>query len=58
MSSYRVVVHFVDNELVQDFKEELLKNYREAVEDGLQYYIAAELDIQDRAQNFTVGDSR
>ena len=53
-----MVVHFVDNELVQDFKEDLLKNYREAVEDGLQYYIAAELDIQDRAQNFTVGDAR
>lgn len=51
-------MHFVENELVQNFKEELLKNYREALEDGLQYYIAAELDIQDKAQNFTVGDSR
>ena len=35
-----------------------MKNYREAFEDGLQYYIAAELDLQDKAENFTVGDSR
>lgn len=43
---YRVVVHLVDTEIVQNFDETLLSDYKHSQEDGLNYYIAAELDLQ------------
>lgn len=43
ISSIQVAVVFVDSELSQKFDETLLKGYKEAMDDGTSYYIAAEL---------------
>lgn len=43
VSAVHVVVIFVDSELSQQFDESLLKDFHSAVEDGTNYYIAAEL---------------
>lgn len=42
--AFQVVVTFIDSELFQNFDEHLLKDYKNASEDGLNYYIAAELE--------------
>lgn len=57
VSAYWIVVHFVENELIHDFDENLLGTYQKAQEDGLGYYIAAEIDpfIQE-SMTFKVGD--
>lgn len=43
ISAVHVIVLFVDSELSQQFDESLLKDFKSAVEDGTNYYIAAEL---------------
>lgn len=43
VTALQVVVIFVDSELSQKFDENLLKGYKEAIEDGTNYYITAEL---------------
>lgn len=43
ISAVHVVVIYVDSELLQQFDENLLKDFKSAVEDGTNYYIAAEL---------------
>lgn len=58
ISSYRIIVHFVDNELIQEFDETRLKGYQDATFDGLPYYVAAEIPYRNRTQIFTVGDNR
>lgn len=42
----QVVVVFLDTELSQQFDENLLKGYAQAVEDGTNYYITAELPYE------------
>lgn len=54
---YRIIVQFVDG-LIQNFDEHLLKDYRESQENGLSYYIAAEIKYKDEPINFTVGDGQ
>lgn len=44
INAIRVVVVIVDSELLQQFDEHLLKDYKHASEDGLNYYITAELE--------------
>lgn len=44
ITAIHVVVIFVDSELFQQFDENLLKDYKHATEDGLNYYITAALD--------------
>lgn len=43
ISLIQVVVVLVDSELSQKFDETILKGYKEALEDGTNYYITAEL---------------
>lgn len=43
VSAVHVIVIFVDSELSQQFDESLLKGYKQAIEDGTNYYITAEL---------------
>lgn len=43
ITAIHVVVIFVDSELMQQFDESLLKDYKSAIEDGTNYYIAAEV---------------
>lgn len=43
VTAVQVVVIYVDEELSQEFDETLLKGYKQAVEDGTNYYITAEL---------------
>lgn len=54
VTAVHVVVIFVDSELSQHFDESLLKNYKEAQEDGTNYYIAAELRNEKR--KFVIGN--
>lgn len=56
VSTWRVVVHMVEGDLYQNFDPELLKAYQGAKDDGLPYYIAAELE--NRTRTFTVGDGK
>lgn len=48
VTAVHVVVIFVDSELSQQFDEHLLKGYKEAAEDGTNYYITAELNNEVR----------
>ncbi|XP_063699112.1 putative inactive tyrosine-protein kinase Wsck [Culicoides brevitarsis] len=54
VSAWRVVVHMVEGDLYQPFDPELLRDYRGAREDGLPYYIAAE--VGNRTKTLTIGD--
>lgn len=54
ISAYRVVVHLVEGDLYQPFDPEFLRDYRGAKEDGLPYYIAAE--VGNRTKTLTIGD--
>lgn len=53
---YRVIVHFVENGVLQDFNSSLLFDYREAQEKGLTFYIAADLPPENTTRTFVVGD--
>ncbi|XP_070505017.1 putative inactive tyrosine-protein kinase Wsck isoform X1 [Chironomus tepperi] len=57
VSNYVIVVHFVDNELIHDFDESLLTTYQKARDDGLSYYITAEIEpFKTDKKEFVVGD--
>lgn len=57
ISSYLVVVHFVDHDLFQDMNTDLLGTYQKARDDGLSYYITAEIDsFLDESKTFVIGD--
>lgn len=43
VSAVHVVVMFIDSDLSQQFEEDLLKGFKQATEDGLNYYITASL---------------
>ncbi|XP_055605744.1 putative inactive tyrosine-protein kinase Wsck [Uranotaenia lowii] len=55
---YRVVVHYVNDDLVQQFDETLLDTFQRSKEKGVPYYIAAEVEIKNESLQFTVGDGR
>lgn len=54
VTAFRVVVHMVEGDLYQAFDPEFLRDYKGAKEDGLPYYIAAE--VQNRTKTLTIGD--
>lgn len=56
LSAWRVVVHIVDGDLYQNFEPLLLKNFQEASEEGIPFYITGELE--NRTKTFTVGDGK
>lgn len=59
ITKYVIVVHFVDNELIHDFDESLLTSYQKAKDDGLSYYITAEIDpFRDETKEFVIGDGK
>lgn len=59
VSSYKIIVHFVDNELIHDFDTALLNTYQKSKEDGLSYYCSAEIDaFDDDSITFTIGDKK
>lgn len=58
ITAVQVIVVFVDSELSQTFDKNLLKNFKQAQEDGTSYYIAAELLNENRTRQFTIGDDR
>lgn len=43
---YRVVVHYVDDDLVQTFDESQLDTYQRSRDKGVPYYIAAEVEMK------------
>lgn len=52
ISFYRIVVQFIDTGLMQTIDESLLAAYRQSQDDGLSYYIAAELELLVRCWSF------
>lgn len=57
ISNYLIVIHFVDDELIHDFDASLLTSFQKAQDDGLSYYIAAEIEpFHEDKKTFTVGD--
>ncbi|XP_050073940.1 putative inactive tyrosine-protein kinase Wsck [Anopheles maculipalpis] len=56
---YRVVVHYVNSELIQQIDESQLNTFQQSKENKVPYYIAAELEMKDdESLQFTVGDGR
>uniref|UniRef100_A0A182VU35 Fibronectin type-III domain-containing protein n=1 Tax=Anopheles minimus TaxID=112268 RepID=A0A182VU35_9DIPT len=56
---YRVVVHYVNSELIQQIDESQLSTFQQSKENKVPYYIAAELEMKDdESLLFTVGDGR
>ncbi|XP_053684777.1 putative inactive tyrosine-protein kinase Wsck [Sabethes cyaneus] len=55
---YRVVVHYVNDDLVQQFDESLLDTFQKSKEKGVPYYVAAEVEMKEDSLLFTVGDGR
>uniref|UniRef100_A0A182NMJ8 Tyrosine-protein kinase Wsck n=1 Tax=Anopheles dirus TaxID=7168 RepID=A0A182NMJ8_9DIPT len=56
---YRVVVHYVNSELIQQIDESQLNTFQQSKENKVPYYIAAELEMkEDDSLLFTVGDGR
>ncbi|EDV93133.1 putative tyrosine-protein kinase Wsck [Drosophila grimshawi] len=57
-----VIVEFVDNALSQPFDAQLLGSWQDAQQNGVPYYIAAELDYDrpedNRTRHFVVGDNK
>lgn len=58
VSKYQLVVIFVTYGLMQTFDESMLRSYNESQEEGIQYYIAAELDLGNITRNIKIGDGR
>ncbi|XP_049546025.1 putative inactive tyrosine-protein kinase Wsck [Anopheles darlingi] len=59
VSYYRVVVHYVNGELIQQIEESQLNTFQKSKENRVPYYIAAELEMKDDdSLHFTVGDGR
>lgn len=57
ITAYRVIVIIIDQDIVQNFDEKLLKNYKQSQEDGTNFYIAAEIEPVQGSRKFTVGDN-
>lgn len=55
---YRVVVHYVNDDLVQQIDESFLDTFQRSKERGVPYYVAAELEMKSESLLFTVGDGR
>ncbi|XP_058463988.1 putative inactive tyrosine-protein kinase Wsck [Malaya genurostris] len=55
---YRVVVHYVNDDLVQQIDEKMLDTFQKSKEKGVPYYIAAEVEMKGESLLFTVGDGR
>ncbi|XP_055624630.1 putative inactive tyrosine-protein kinase Wsck [Toxorhynchites rutilus septentrionalis] len=55
---YRVVVHYVNDDLVQEFDESLLDTYQRSKEKSIPYYIAAEVEMKGESLMFIVGDGQ
>uniref|UniRef100_A0A182PZM0 Tyrosine-protein kinase Wsck n=1 Tax=Anopheles farauti TaxID=69004 RepID=A0A182PZM0_9DIPT len=56
---YRVVVHYVNSELIQQIDESQLNTFQQSKVNKVPYYIAAELEMkEDDSLLFTVGDGR
>ncbi|KAM8704004.1 hypothetical protein ACLKA7_008603 [Drosophila subpalustris] len=62
VSKLLIIVEFVDDSLSQPFDAELLGSWQEAQQNGLPYYIAAELDYDrpedNRTRHFVIGDGK
>ncbi|XP_052859914.1 putative inactive tyrosine-protein kinase Wsck [Anopheles cruzii] len=56
---YRIVVHYVNDELIQQIDHSQLNTFQKSKENRVPYYIAAELEMKDDdSMLFTVGDGR
>ena len=60
MTAYLIIVSAAENSFVKnDFDLELTGSYKKAQEEGLPYYITAEIQpFREDSQIFTVGDGR
>jgi hypothetical protein len=60
VTKYLVIVSTRENSFIKnDFNVELLSSYKDAVEDGIPYYITAEIQpFREDSQIFTIGDGR
>lgn len=58
ISAYRVLVIFIDIGIVREFDETLLGDYQKSLDDGSNFYVAAQLEPFDRPRRFTVGDGQ
>lgn len=59
VSKYLIVVIYENNFVKNDFDESLLSNYQKAKEDGLNYWITAEISpFQEETKLFTIGDGQ
>lgn len=58
VSKYQLVVIYVSHGLMQTVEDDLLKGYNESQAEGLQYYIAAELDLGNNSRRIKIGDGR
>ncbi|KAH8271212.1 hypothetical protein KR018_001445, partial [Drosophila ironensis] len=62
VSQLLVIVEYVDNSLSQPFDAQLLGSWQQAQQDGVPYYIAAELEYDrpedNRTRRFVVGDGK
>lgn len=56
ITSYRIVVEVMDNQLNQFFNESLIGTYYQSIDDGTNYYIAGEKDFINATELFVVGD--
>ncbi|XP_017122672.1 putative tyrosine-protein kinase Wsck [Drosophila elegans] len=62
LTTLLVIVEYVDNALSQPFDSQLLGSWQQSQQDGVPYYIAAELDYDrpedNRTRHFVVGDGK
>jgi endothelial-specific receptor tyrosine kinase len=62
ITKYLVVVSLMESDFVKnDFNELLLTTYEKAKDEGISYYIAAEIDAEtflEETKTFTIGDNR
>lgn len=62
VSQLLIIVEKVDNSLSQPFDEQLLGSFQQSQQNGVPYYIAAELDYDrpedNRTRHFVVGDDK
>lgn len=59
ISNLLLVIHFIDDELIHDFDEQLLSTYQKAKDDGLGYYITAEIEpFSEPSKTFEIGNGK
>lgn len=58
ITSYRIVVEKLDQQLNQKFDENLLGSYYQSIDDGTNYYIAAEKQFTNASELFIIGDGK